>query len=83
MQTSLPFPLITMPSTHCFSAVPHSFHVKTLIASMTCVVLMKLSIVLTLIAHPVSGKACLGQEVSNGGADSPFESNLTGHWPYI
>lgn len=47
---------------------------------MTSVVLMKLSIVLTLIAHPVSGKACLGQGVSNAGTDNPFESNLTGHW---
>lgn len=72
-----------MPSSHCLPAVPHSFHVKTLIASMTSVMLMKLSIVLTLIAHPVSGKACLGQGVTNAGTDNPFESNLTGHWPYI
>lgn len=41
---------------------------------------MKLPIVLMLIAHPVSGKACLGQQVSNAGTDNPFESNLTGHW---
>lgn len=41
---------------------------------------MKLPIVLMLIAHPVSGKACLGQQVSNAGTDNPFESDLTGHW---
>lgn len=72
-----------MPCLHCFPAVPHSFHAKTVIASMTSVVLMKLSIVQTLIAHPVSGKACLGQEVTNAGTDNTFESDLTGHWPYI
>lgn len=41
---------------------------------------MKLSIVLMLIAHPVSGKACLGHGSLMRGTNNSFEYSLTGHW---
>ncbi len=44
-----------------FLSVSNSFHGWSVIVSVTSVLLMKLSIVQMLIAHPVSGKACLGR----------------------
>lgn len=43
------------------SAPSNSFHVWSVIISVTSVLFVKLSIVLMLIAHTVSGKACLGR----------------------
>lgn len=44
--------------------------------------LLKLSIVLMLIAHPLFWESMSRPGVSNARPDNPIESNLTGHWKW-